>query len=63
GERDRLQKELAEAEAEQERANRQLANESFISRAPEQVVQVQRERMARATEQISILKARLADLG
>ena len=63
GERDRLQKELAEAEAEQERANRQLANESFISRAPEQVVQVQRERLARATEQISILKARLADLG
>jgi valyl-tRNA synthetase len=61
-ERDRLQRELAEAEAEQERARKQLGNESFLARAPEHVVQVQRDRLARATEQIAVLKARLADL-
>lgn len=62
-ERARLTKELEEAEAEKARAEKQLANESFTSRAPEYVVQVQRDRLARATEQIAVLKARLADLG
>ena len=62
-ERARLTKELEEAEAEKTRAEKQLSNESFTSRAPEQVVQVQRDRLARATEQIAVLKARLADLG
>jgi valyl-tRNA synthetase len=62
-ERERLLKELADAEAEQERARQQLSNEAFLARAPEQVVQVQRNRLARATEQIAVLKARLADLG
>ncbi|MBA3276454.1 MAG: valine--tRNA ligase [Chloroflexia bacterium] len=61
-ERERLGKELAEARLEQGRAEAQLGNESFLSRAPEKVVAVQRERLARATEQIAVLEARLADL-
>ncbi len=62
-ERARLGNELAEAQMEKGRAEAQLANESFLARAPEKVVAVQRERLARATEQISVLESRLADLG
>jgi valyl-tRNA synthetase len=62
-ERERLQKELDEALAEQGRAEKQLGNESFIARAPEKVVQVQRDRLARANEQIALLEARIAALG
>jgi valyl-tRNA synthetase len=61
-ERERLQKELEEAEAERGRAGKQLSNESFIARAPENVVAVQRERLERATEQIDLLQQRLAGL-
>ncbi len=62
-ERSRLEKELEEALAEQGRAEKQLSNESFVSRAPENVVQVQRDRFARASEQAEVIKARLESLG
>jgi len=62
-ERARLEKELEEALAEKERAEKQLSNESFVSRAPEKVVQVQRDRLARAEEQAGIIRARLEALG
>lgn len=62
-ERARLEKELEEALAEQNRAEKQLSNESFVSRAPEHVVQVQRDRLARATEQAEVIRARLASVG
>jgi valyl-tRNA synthetase len=62
-ERERLQKELDEALAERGRAEAQLANEGFIARAPEKVVQVQRDRLARANERIATLEQRLAHLG
>ncbi len=61
-ERERLQKELEEVRKEQQRAEKQLSNESFVSRAPEQVVRVQRERLARSTEQISLIEQRLRAL-
>jgi valyl-tRNA synthetase len=61
-ERDRLRKEIAAAVAERERAQAQLGNEAFVSRAPEQVVAVQRQRLATAEEQISLLERRLAQL-
>ncbi len=61
-ERVRLEKELEEVLAEQGRAEKQLSNESFISRAPENVVQVQRDRLARATEQAEVIRARLESL-
>ncbi len=61
-ERDRLRKEIAASEAERDRALTQLGNEAFVSRAPENVVAVQRERLATAEEQISVLERRLAEL-
>ncbi|MGI9253477.1 MAG: valine--tRNA ligase [Thermomicrobiales bacterium] len=61
-ERERLEKELAEARLEQERAEKQLSNESFISRAPANVVEVQRKRLQTALEQIALLERRISEL-
>lgn len=62
-ERERLTRELEEAQAEKQRAEAQLGNESFVARAPEKVVQVQRDRLARALEQIELIRQRIAALG
>ncbi len=62
-ERSRLRREVAEAEAERDRARGQLANERFMSRAPAQVVEVQRRRLATAEEQLEVLARRLDQLG
>jgi valyl-tRNA synthetase len=40
-----------------------LNNEGFIARAPEKVVQVQRDRLAGAQERVRLLQERLAALG
>jgi valyl-tRNA synthetase len=61
-ERDRLRKEFEEAANERGRAEAQLANESFTTRAPEKVVQVQRDRLANAIERMATLEARLKDI-
>ena len=61
-ERDRLRKEIVAAEAERARARAQLGNEAFVSRAPENVVAVQRQRLATSEEQIAVLERRLAEL-
>jgi valyl-tRNA synthetase len=61
-ERDRLRKEIVAMIAERDRAQAQLGNEAFVSRAPDQVVAVQRQRLATAEEQIALLERRLAEL-
>jgi len=61
-ERERLNKELAETRTERSRAEAQLGNESFVSQAPETVVEVQRNRLARALGQIAVIERQLADL-
>jgi valyl-tRNA synthetase len=61
-ERQRISKELEVALAERGRAEAQLGNESFIARAPEKVVQVQRERLTSAIERVSLLERRLNEL-
>ena len=61
-ERERLRKELASAIAERDRASAQLSNEGFMARAPEQVIEVQRRRLATAEEQIAVIERRLAEL-
>lgn len=61
-ERERLGKEMATVTAERDRANAQLANEGFMARAPEQVIEVQRRRLASAEEQIALISRRLAEL-
>ena len=62
-ERDRLTKELEQAQMEQQRANASLSNEAFVSKAPEKVVEQQRTRLRVATEQIEVLTRRIAELG
>ena len=62
-ERERLEKERAEATLEKERAEKQLGNEAFVSRAPGSVVEVQRKRLQTAQEQIALLERRLSELG
>ena len=60
---ERLRRELGEVTAERDRASRQLANEGFVAKAPSQVIDVQRRRLAMAEEQIAVLDRRLAGLG
>ncbi|MFN8541790.1 MAG: valine--tRNA ligase [Thermomicrobiales bacterium] len=62
-ERTRLAREIEAAEAEVGRATAQLSNEGFLARAPEKVVQVQRDRLAGAQERVRLLQERLAALG
>jgi valyl-tRNA synthetase len=62
-ERVRLEKELVAAKEEQGRATASLSNEAFISRAPAQVVDQQRNRLRVANEQIEVLTKRLSMLG
>uniref|UniRef100_A0A831TL79 Valine--tRNA ligase n=1 Tax=Thermorudis peleae TaxID=1382356 RepID=A0A831TL79_9BACT len=62
-ERERLRREIDEALVEVDRARQLLANEQFITRAPAHVVDRQRARLAEAEERVSLLQARLAELG
>ncbi|CAN5770376.1 valine--tRNA ligase [soil metagenome] len=62
-ERGRLEKEIGEAEAEIERASAMLSNESFVSRAPDNVVDVQRKRLSAGEERLALLESRLSELG
>jgi valyl-tRNA synthetase len=59
-EKTRLEKELEQAQEEQRRALASLNNEAFVSRAPAQVVDQQRNRLRIASEQIETLTKRLA---
>jgi valyl-tRNA synthetase len=61
-ERERLQKAIDEADGEIQRAEGMLANENFTSKAPEHVVQQQRDRLASAQERRTRLQARLEAL-
>lgn len=61
-ERARLLNEVDEAAAERDRAMKQLGNASFVERAPEHVVDVQRRRLADAEERIGVLQNRLSSL-
>jgi len=61
-ERARLEKELEKARAQLEAQNKKLANESFVSRAPEAVVNAERERAEKAKALIANLEESLAKL-
>ena len=58
-ERDRLVRDLAEAEGWLAAARERLANESFVSRAPAAVVDAARAREAELTDQVDKLRDRL----
>ena len=62
-ERARIQKELQNAEKQLAGQNAKLANENFITRAPEAVVNVEREKKAKLEALIENLKISLDQLG
>ncbi|MCO5175371.1 MAG: valine--tRNA ligase [Thermomicrobiales bacterium] len=62
-EQGRLEKEIAEAEAEIARVDAMLGNAQFVEKAPEKVVAAQRERRERAVERLALLRRSLAELG
>ena len=61
-ERARIEKELDKARAQLEAQNKKLANESFVSRAPEAVVNAERKRAEKAKALIANLEESLAKL-
>ena len=61
-ERKRLEKDLAEANKELDRAAKKLGNEGFLAKAPEHVVAKIRERQQIAVEEVERISARLAEL-
>ena len=61
-ERKRLEKDLAEANKELERADKKLGNENFLAKAPEKVVQEITARRQVAVEEVERITARLEAL-
>ena len=59
----RLEGELAEADGQIARLEKQLANERFLERAPEAVVQGERDRLAQAHARAEGLRERIVALG
>jgi valyl-tRNA synthetase len=62
-EKERIMKELVKARAQYDAQLNKLGNESFVSRAPEQVVAVERERAEKAKALIENLEESLKNLG
>jgi valyl-tRNA synthetase len=62
-ERERLGKRLADLDGEIERANKKLANESFVAKAPAEVVEGERRKLAGYEEARTKLRRQLDDLG
>ncbi|MBA3628005.1 MAG: hypothetical protein H0W60_09735, partial [Chloroflexi bacterium] len=59
-ERERLSKELAEAERMLAETEARLANESFVKRAPGPIVQAARDRLIELEARVERLRARLS---
>ena len=62
-EKARIEKELAKARKDIEGQERKLANENFVSRAPEAVVNAEREKLAKAQALAANLEESLKNLG
>jgi valyl-tRNA synthetase len=61
-ERERLQKEIARLEGEIAKANHKLANQNFVARAPAQVVEQERQRLAEYGETLEKVKEQIGKL-
>jgi valyl-tRNA synthetase len=61
-ERQRLSKQLSEKQKLMQLKESKLANESFISRAPAEIVQQEREAIADLKRQIEMIQENLRDL-
>ncbi len=62
-ERQRLQKELASTQAATDRLAQRLEDQQFLSKAPEEVVEKERERLASAQERLARIRELLGQLG
>jgi len=62
GERQRIERDIAKHRSEVERIGAKLADRSFTERAPEDVVETQRERLGREQEAIAHLEQAFRDL-
>ena len=62
-ERRRMEKDLAAARKEIEQAERKLANEAFLAKAPGDVVEATRRRRDAAQAEVARISGRLAELG
>ena len=62
-ERRRMEKDLAAARKEADQAERKLANDAFLAKAPPEVVEQARHRLGAAQADITRLAGRLAALG
>ncbi len=62
-EKARLNKELESAQKDLDFVNNKLSNENFVSKAPEAVVNAQREQAAKLGEKIAMLKESISKLG
>ena len=61
-ERVRLKREIAKEEVEIQKIDKKLGNEQFVAKAPEEVIEEQRERRAEAVSRLERLRAALARL-
>ena len=61
-ERARLDKEMAKADADIKRVDAKLSNENFVARAPEEVVEEEKEKRAEAVARKDKIAAALATL-
>ncbi len=62
-ERERLGRELEQARADADRLGKLLANAAFVAKAPQKLVEGEREKLARANDKVKILTEKLAALG
>ena len=62
-EKARIERELAKARKDIEGQEKKLANENFVSRAPEAVVNAEREKLAKAQALAANLEESLKNLG
>ncbi|MCL2627881.1 MAG: valine--tRNA ligase [Oscillospiraceae bacterium] len=61
-ERERIEKEISKAKADIEKLEQKLANAAFTAKAPEQVVNTEREKLSRQSALLSNLEASLEEL-
>jgi valyl-tRNA synthetase len=59
----RIRKRLDELAADAERSARKLDNQGFLGKAPEDVVEAERRKLASVEEERAVLEAQLTELG
>ncbi|MBR4241436.1 MAG: hypothetical protein IKR97_04365, partial [Eubacterium sp.] len=62
-EKKRLEKELAQAEDKLSFINKKLSNPGFVNKAPEKVVQQNKDDAAKLEERIAMLKKSIEEIG